>query len=719
AVCGVDPATQQLLEMFDRLDRGLGADDPDDYFEKVLEAIKQHPLFDAFESEMQVEYENMWCFAEDPQSASEDADAFREFLADQGAVVPAGSQAAAHPLTSKTDGNKVPPSKLGDLASAGRQASNVAGSDSESDSETNRALQAVQDAFRRAPAVDIMGNMGALQKSGQQADEEEESVSSSSSIGSGSLLKAEEPVQQDNVDFKLKPPASFDDSFAWFFLREAWPKLSLEERQNCRRNVTKSTHALGERVSRGAGSRLPIERFKKNYLLKTVHPLLTRSGPAEDQHGCLFAEFGDLACGQAFCEKHQRVCVVHEVPFLIICGYSCKNLSKLNASSRAGVLRAGLGSSGETCDHLLNYLSSFRPAVALLENVEEMARDSEDSDNVAYFLGRLEEMDYAFATKLLDSSNYGLPQKRLRSFQILLNRRVFESADALDKIAQKMMSTAVRLACGKPESLRFFLDADDDPYVEAEFFRKIDAQQKLAHATQERHAQETWRQKHREFFASKKVAWSQLVVPADIQNSPWFGSLSSREKETLAWGLMSSGYKPEGSEEAATKSAAGLDCADKEEQPDSAASQEIKSNKDSADSHRRQEFRFVAVDLSQRIDRVRTSTAGPIFTMLPSQKVWIWSSLHNRLLTGREALRLQGYPLEPGISKDEISDPQMADLAGNAFPATVVMALLLGIYSHLPDYVWTDDENVPAVSRPRMSEPEELQLVLQGLDDSD
>ena len=56
----------------------------------------------------------------------------------------------------------------------------------------------------------------------------------------------------------------------------------------------------------------------------------------------------------------------------------------------------------------------------------------EESDNVAYFLSKLEELDYAFATKLLDSSNYGLPQRRLRSFQILLNRRVFEPAEALE-----------------------------------------------------------------------------------------------------------------------------------------------------------------------------------------------------------------------------------------------------------------------------------------------
>ena len=458
-------ATQQLFEMFERLDRGLGADDPDDYFDQVLEAIRKHPLFTAFEAHMQVDYQDMWVFAEDPQSASEDVDAFRDFLqarAPVAAVPPAGSQAkvaTVPPAGSQAKVAAVPPAgsqaRVGptaaicDMDSAGRQASTVSsseGSDSDGDFETNQALLAVQNAFRRSSSEARTAAKEPLMSDDDDAAALEEDDAKS-------LLPPEDDVE-------LLPPALFDDTFAWFFLQEAWSKLTVEERRSCRLNVTKSTHAMGEHVSRDAGSRLPIatmcsgsgmaelahriltealghrelflhscekERFKKKHLLKTVHPLLTRPGPAEEQHGCLFAEFADLAAGQAFCEKHQRVCLVHECPFLIVCGYSCKNLSKLNANNRAGVLRAGLGSSGETCDYLLNYLKNFRPAVALLENVEEMARDCEESDNVAYFLGKLEDLEYAFATKLLDSSNYGLPQRRLRSFQILLNRRVFQT----------------------------------------------------------------------------------------------------------------------------------------------------------------------------------------------------------------------------------------------------------------------------------------------------
>ena len=114
----------------------------------------------------------------------------------------------------------------------------------------------------------------------------------------------------------------------------------------------------------------------------------------------------------------------------------------------------------------------------------------------------------------------------------------------------------------------------------------------------------------------------------------------------------------------------------------------------SADSEGRQ---FVAVDLSQRLDRARvTSSADLFFTMLPTQKIWVLARskeglvLHNRLLTGKESLRLQGFP---EVSELRVTDHQQQDLGGNAFASTILMASLLSLYSHLPQYMWTDKEH--------------------------
>ena len=54
----------------------------------------------------------------------------------------------------------------------------------------------------------------------------------------------------------------------------------------------------------------------------------------------------------------------------------------------------------------------------------------------------------------------------------------------------------------------------------------------------------------------------------------------------------------------------------------------------------------------------------------------------NRFMFGCEALRLQGFPTEVMDKfpmEEHRADPQMQDMAGNAFPGTVVLAMMLGV----------------------------------------
>lgn len=170
-----------------------------------------------------------------------------------------------------------------------------------------------------------------------------------------------------------------------------------------------------------------------------------------------------------------------------------------------------------------------------------------------------------------------------------------------------------------------------------------------------------------EFFATKNIAWTEVKLPEVVLSSPWLCLLTEREKEVLAYSLMKHFV-------------------------------DIKASgpqTPSADSEGRQ---FVAVDLSQRLDRARvTSSPNLFFTMLPSQKVWVLARsseglvLHNRLLTGKECLKLQGFPEVSGHQL-QVTDHQQQDLGGNAFASTILMALLLSLYSHMPQYIWTDQE---------------------------
>eukprot|EP00972_Heterocapsa_arctica_P039584 5831177-Heterocapsa_arctica.AAC.1 len=69
-------------------------------------------------------------------------------------------------------------------------------------------------------------------------------------------------------------------------------------------------------------------------------------------------------------------------------------------------------------------------------------------------------------------------------------------------------------------------------------------------------------------------------------------------------------------------------------------------------------------------------------TLTPGGKTWIYDK--NRVLLGWEALRLQGFPVTLiDSSYEQPSDPMMGDLAGNAFSATVVLAVTLGVLCHI------------------------------------
>ena len=224
-----------------------------------------------------------------------------------------------------------------------------------------------------------------------------------------------------------------------------------------------------------------------------------------------------LHCAQA-CKLDEERC-----PTLICAGYSCKNLSKLNCNPKEFVLRSATGSSGETAQALLKYLNDWRPAVALLENVEEMAREADESDNVSYFLEELEKLGYAMATKLLDSSHYGMAAIRRRAWQVVLSRSAFQSDNKeLDKAAQDIVQMACGLAIGS-WPLEDFLLSNDHDLVQQEFQRRVQTSGRGSIA-----AQEGWKAQHREFFQSKGIPWTAVQVPAAVRESPWYVFLTER-----------------------------------------------------------------------------------------------------------------------------------------------------------------------------------------------
>lgn len=151
--------------------------------------------------------------------------------------------------------------------------------------------------------------------------------------------------------------------------------------------------------------------------------------------------------------------------------------------------------------------------------------------------------------------------------------------------------------------------------------------------------------RHQEYIEATGISWTSLAPAAGIAKSPWYQLLPQREKEIVAFYSTTIPHA-------------------------------------------------VAIDTSQRIDRASVPT-GPLIlnTLTPGSKNFLVGQMSigkdtpakpNRILLGYESLGLQAFPVEELEPLDWLSDPQMQDLAGNAFPGTCLLAVFLAMYAKIP-----------------------------------
>ena len=148
---------------------------------------------------------------------------------------------------------------------------------------------------------------------------------------------------------------------------------------------------------------------------------------------------------------------------------------------------------------------------------------------------------------------------------------------------------------------------------------------------------------HQKHYASKGIRFGTLKPDQDTSSSPWHSTLSAREKDVC---VFTRAFHP--------------------------------------GKH--------AVDVGQSIYRsvhsseVRGAIVGP--TSLPGSKVWWFSRC--RLQTGLESFAMTGFPIVkyPDLI-EKYSDEFLADLAGNAFSGTIIVALVGILTALLP---WTDSD---------------------------
>lgn len=202
-------------------------------------------------------------------------------------------------------------------------------------------------------------------------------------------------------------------------------------------------------------------------------------------------------------------------------------------------------------------------------------------------------------------------------------------------MVEAMMQTAEQLTCASPLDLKEMLLRENDPYLKRENQRHAGVKAKNLEKTP---SAGKWRQCMLEECRKRGIDYNSVKLPDKMESAPGLVSLCQREKQGLAFWLEA----------------------------------------DPA---------ITALDVYPSIGRMARGYEGILPTLVPGSKVVLVKQ--RRILSGLEALANQGFPApllrklaDSGDMKVE-SDPLFADLAGNAYSGSVVLAVLLGVLAGL------------------------------------
>ena len=380
-----------------------------------------------------------------------------------------------------------------------------------------------------------------------------------------------------------------------------------------------------------------IEEAKRQWIHSVVN-----GGKKSSDMICIFMDACDLHKPRAQCWTHGRECSVCTVDILVV-GTSCKDMSKANAgrSSMGTVfmLTHSAGGSAQTFRAFLDYTSSHRPCLLLLENVDTMddgAKEDNHVTNMEVLLSEMASRGYEGQCFLVDNPEFGLPARRRRYYVAFVRVVANPVLSFSDRPLDHMLRT-IRLllaaAQRQPPCAAELLLPDTDPAVEKEL------QARLARGERAGSSSSSWTETHLREFQGAGVRWGSSATD-DFAHSVWFTTLLPRERDAL----------------------------------------KLYATKDKTCLMR---------NVSQSISRMSGSSVDEATgrhtapAQLPTQVLWVAGNGHQgRLLLGRESLLYQGFPTAkiPAVINGT-SESLMQDLAGNMMGLPVVLAILQSLFA--------------------------------------
>ena len=344
------------------------------------------------------------------------------------------------------------------------------------------------------------------------------------------------------------------------------------------------------------------------------------------------------------CVVHGKDCALAPVDILVV-GTRCKDMSRCSTyfkQSRPVLSREwSPGGSAQTFRGLLAYLDRCPANLVIYENVDSMDEGGGET-NMDILLSEFSSRGYEGQRMTLDANSFGLPQHRRRMWvlfvRVVANSRATFFDREIDQVSATVRACVSACQRAAPCASRVLL-ADDDPAVTTELERRVEASGRVR---AEGVAPDAWIRAHINLYRSHGLRWGEPTEEA--QQSPWFATITPQQRDTLTFS----------------------------------------QKKDPGD--------VLFRNISQSAARVIMSTikAGKHVapTQLPSQLLWIQPGFAasgqvgsdckvGRLLLGREALMMQGFPvaLVKAVA-DTTPEGLLQDLAGNGMAVPVVLAIL-------------------------------------------
>ena len=424
-----------------------------------------------------------------------------------------------------------------------------------------------------------------------------------------------------------------------------------------------------------------ISKPKQKWIKAVLH-----SGPLFDSSqesvplpaaGCCFEDIGALGETYAKCTEHGNKCLVPSVDCLFL-GTSCKDLSRANSSVDRSQLvfhqKRSKGASAQTFRGMLDYCKGHRPTLIIYENVDAVDDkvSTTTATNLSLLMQAMGDLQYEGQKVMTDGQEFGLPCRRRRLYVLFVDvssRKVDLRFEAIGRVFGKFRTLVTSCMRSPPCVKDCLLPKDQHGDILAKALAEHTAASEK-NSQKKGQPQNSWIDRHISYAEQLGVRWNGPVAE-DLQQNDWHEILTGREADALVLSRV-----------------ADPSCL----------------------------FR----NLSQSVGRINAKSSGGkeiAPTMMPGQLLWVEGV--ERLLTGEEALILQGFPILKFLNKvqgtmyeESWQQNFLQDLAGNAMALPVALAIFQAGLASVP---WARLPEAPA-ERSTIEDEEDIAVVMAAME---